>query len=1077
MAWTEYVRHELAKRVATAQDEGVRGSQTSQRPPSELHVVATDEHRRARLLAAAREGGAAIAPSTITIDALVRALHRAVLPHVALAHPLIDRVAASLAATRVRGGEGYTRATALSSALDVLRRNAIDGDALEKALAEVDASEDGARKRLRALADASRLVDERLEAEGLIAKAGLEAVLARAIDAMDASDSLPAPIGPGPTSVRVTMGPAGLDLSRARLLAALGRALQRRGGGLTLRVLAEPARERWSASLDRALRVFEDDEESPIELELGLREEDSETHPGLVAFADALAAGGRAKDAPVELAEAHGPDESARWAVATIERWMDEGIEAESIAIVLRTGASDEVEPVLRALEESGLRPRLEGACARGIERPGAATALISLARALAEGGEVERVTFALAALAGPKSIRGHAPTTLAHAARAVRARTIFDSKLETLGRHVSPATAEAATALRELVAPLGSEGTVDQHCARWLRFLREIAPASRHQESARSLGRLGMDEPSARAMLRASTREERAIDAIERAIEQLAPRARRAGLTAPIDAESFAALLEDAAEAARESLEGASDAGTSGVRVTSVEAVAGATFRGVVVVGLEDGRFPAHVEEDSLLGEVERRAVKKSAGVLVLRRGAKEDEAQLFLSACAAASERLALVGARHDAGGRALAPSPFMVDVRRVLDRAPQWITHDPLARSRTVLARGSERLTRAWAGWPSREAIVKASADSGARALFDRVRSAIDRAEIERERTEFFAGLRAEPGRFSGRVDHDARAVEALELARYATTSWPLDVTSLERTARCAFKAFAQQVLELEPEDLPSLALDAKERGHLLHALLEAGQKALHGTQGRPRAVRWEKVETALDQAAARFGADLPHADGDLLRADTVAIRRMIEGFLEGRMDADTRWSVVATEVAFGPEREWSALEVEVDGEAPIVLRGRIDGVERLDECVRAVEFKSGRGEGFRKRLREGALDTQFQLVVYASALYRAVREGRVDATGVDVDGVYVGFRDQTEHGLKEVLAKPRRGSGEAPIADVESLVREGAQGKGALGDAIRKAVLPVRQGVFAPRPRDCDFCNAQSLCRVERGREER
>ncbi|MBL8683390.1 MAG: PD-(D/E)XK nuclease family protein [Myxococcales bacterium] len=1054
----------------------MRATPTATRSTSQVHVVATDEHRRARLLVAAREGGAAIAPSTVSIHTLVRALHRALLPHVALAHPLIERVAASLAATKVRGGAGYTRATALASALDVLRRNAIDGDALERSLAEVDASEDGARKRLGALAEASRLVDERLEAEGLVARAGLEGVLARAIDAMELGEALPAPIGPNPTHVRVTLGAAGLDLSRARLLAALGRALQRRGGGLSLRVLVEPARERWSAALDRALRVFEDDEESPVELELGLREDDGETHDGLRSFVEALAAGGRAVDAPVEFAEAHGPDESARWAIATVERWIDAGMEPEEIAIVLRTGAADEVEPIVRALDEAGLRARLDEACARGIERPGAAIALVSLARALAEGGEVERVTFALAALAGPKAIRGHAPTTLAHAARAVRARTVFDPKLELLGRHVSPATAEAASALRELVAPLGTEGTVEQHCARWLRFLRAIAPASRHQEAARSLGRVGSDEPATRAMLRASTREERALDAIERSIEQLAPRARRAGLASVIDAESFASLLEDAIDAAREALDGASDAGTSGVRVTSVESVVGATFRGVVVVGIEDGRFPAHVEEDSLLGEVERRAVKKSAGVLVVRRGAKEDEAQLFLAACAASSERLGLVGSRHDAGGRALAPSPFMVDVRRVLDRAPQWLTHDPLARSRAVVARGSERLTRAWAGWPSREALAKAAMDTGARALFDRVRSAVERAEIERERTEFFAGLRAEPGRFSGRIDHDPRAIAALELARYATTAWPLDVTSLERTARCAFKAFAQQVLKLEPEDLPSLALDAKERGHLLHALLEAGQIALHGTQGRPRAVRWEKVEAALDKAAERFGADLPHADTDLLRADTVAIRRMIEGFLEGRMDADTRWSVVATEVAFGPEREWPALEVEVDGESPIVLRGRIDGVERLDESVRAVEFKSGRGDGFRKRLREGALDTQFQLVVYASALYRAVREGRVDATGVDVDGVYVGFRDQTEHGLRDVLAKPRRGGGDAPIADVESLVRDGAQGKGALGEAVRKAVLPVRQGVFAPRPRDCDFCNAQSLCRVERGREE-
>jgi ATP-dependent helicase/DNAse subunit B len=182
------------------------------------------------------------------------------------------------------------------------------------------------------------------------------------------------------------------------------------------------------------------------------------------------------------------------------------------------------------------------------------------------------------------------------------------------------------------------------------------------------------------------------------------------------------------------------------------------------------------------------------------------------------------------------------------------------------------------------------------------------------------------------------------------------------------------------------------------------------------------------------------------------------------------------VVATEVAFGPEREWPALEVPVEGDVPIVLRGRIDGVERLDDCVRVVEFKSGRGQGYRKRLREGALDTQFQLVVYAAALYRAVREGRIRATGVKIDGVYIGFRDQSEHPLRDVLSHSRKGRSEAPSFDVETLIREGSEGKGALGEAIRKAVLPVRQGVFAPRPRDCKFCNAQSLCRIERGRDE-
>lgn len=1052
-----------------------------------MHIVSSDEHRRARLLRVAAQDGAAIAPSTHTFDELVRGLHRALLPHVSLAHPLVERIAAAVAASRVRGGEGYVRATALASALDVLRRDAIDSDVLSRALDAVDPAEEGARRRLSALTEAARAVDERLEAEGLFARSAIEAALARALDALEPHESLPPPVGPSAREVYVSLAGASLDLSRAQLLAALARALSRRGGALSLQVYVEPVRERWSASLDRALRVFEDDDQSMVELELSLRaRSEPRCAPELEAFVRAMAAGGRSSDAPVRLAEAHGPDESARWAVAVVEQWLDDGIDARDIAVVLRSGEREEVEPVLRALDEAGVRARLDRACVRGIERPGVASALVALARALAEGGDVERVTFALSALAGPRALRGLPPTALAHAARAVRARTVFDKKLDVLGRHVSPATADAASTLRALVAPLASEGSVEDHCKRWLAFLRGIDAAARHAEVARSLGAVALgDEPSSRALLRSSSREERAMDAIERALEQLGPRARRAGLRAPLDAASFAALLEDAIELGGEASSLDREACAGGVFVVTAEAVAGLSFRAVVVVGVEDGRFPAHTEENSLLGEVERRAVQRTTGVLVARRGAKEDEAQLFLAACATASERLALVGARHDAGGRALAPSPFMLDARRALDRGPEWITHDPLARSSVVLARGSERLARAWSGWPSRVEVAKLLAGheaphSDARAshaLADRVRSVIERANIERERSDFFAGVRAEPGRFSGRIDHDPRAIEALELHRYATTTWPLDVTSLERTARCAFKAFAQQVLKLEPEDVPSLALDAKERGHLLHALVEAGQRALHGTQGRPRAERWSKVVEAMDEAAERFGAELPHADPDLLRADTLAIRRMIEGYLEGKMDADTRWSVVATEVAFGPEREWPALEVAVDDAAPIVLRGRIDGVERLDESVRAVEFKSGRGDGFRKRLRDGCLDTQFQLIVYAAALYRAVRDGRVDATGVDIDGVYVGFRDQSEHTLREVLAQPRRGGGEPPVADVDALVREGAHGRGPLGEAVRRAVLPVRQGVFAPQPRDCEFCNAQSLCRVEKGREAR
>ena len=131
---------------------------------------------------------------------------------------------------------------------------------------------------------------------------------------------------------------------------------------------------------------------------------------------------------------------------------------------------------------------------------------------------------------------------------------------------------------------------------------------------------------------------------------------------------------------------------------------------------------------------------------------------------------------------------------------------------------------------------------------------------------------------------------------------------------------------------------------------------------------------------------------------------------------------------------------------------------------------MEFNSGRGDGYRRRLQQGVLETQFQLVVYAAAVERARGLGLVgDADTASVDGTSVGFRDLSEHGLRDALAKPRRGGEEA--WDVDALITEGAAGEGRLGDAVRAVVAPLRAGRFEPRPRDCGFCQYRSLCRVE------
>ena len=428
------------------------------------------------------------------------------------------------------------------------------------------------------------------------------------------------------------------------------------------------------------------------------------------------------------------------------------------------------------------------------------------------------------------------------------------------------------------------------------------------------------------------------------------------------------------------------------------------------------------------------------------------------------AAREAVAVSLARHDAAGRVLAASPFFGDLQRTAGVTVERVRRDPLARSRRVPPRGPERTLRSLAQCGDDE-LARADLDAGTR---EALRSVSVRASVERGRQEFFARGDLAGDRYTGRIDHDPALVARLRLGEWAGGRRPLAVTTLERAARCGYKAFAMEVLRIEERIDEAETLDDKSRGHLLHKLLEAGQEALAESASLDAHERWMAVRAALDDAGAEFAVHEARLNASLLDADLRAIRRQVELWLERRLADPDGWQMIESEVAFGPRKKWPAVEVPVPNGEPVVIQGRIDGVERSGRALRVVEFKSGRGDGFRKRLQEGALDTQFQMVVYAAALERARRAGVLDGDPAAVDGVYVGFRDLTEHGLRESLSRPRR-KGDA--VNVDELVQRGAEGEGPLGDAVRRVVLPLRAGHFEPRPRDCHFCQYASLCRVE------
>lgn len=1043
-----------------------------------VDVVATRGHvgeRLARALAdsPARPLGAAIAPGTLSWPEMVARVLSCVAPDVSIAPPDVERLALAGAVRAVLPTydaaftERAGTVDAFARTLAILRINGAERATLAEAVRLTDDHDDGARGRLKILAAVLDEQDRRLSSAGLVAAASAEHVAAKAL-----ADTRRKPSEAGFGSELRVWHLAELPPTRVMFLTALSRWMGAHRGSTEFHVVCEPRRMKLPLAIDRALRAFEAEEGARFEMQYGLRDPSLEpASPSLAKWVSALAIGGRLDGEEavkgLSFAEAQGPDEEARWIAARIERWMAEGIRASEIAVVLRRPDSERVETLGRALDDARI-PWRDSRDAALLTSP-VARALLGLPRVVARGAEREEVLRALAVLQG-NAPRGNepAPWRVADALRAMDVESLFDTRLMELcararKKGTSAAVLSAIDDLARDLWDLSQDGTVTEHVERLERWVLRAGGDGRFLEESRTVVATAGFDAGAHAILRALARDEKGLAAAADLLRDLPSVAESVGRESRISAGEFGEMVLDLARVRTLGAQ-RSGPGGGGVLVLDAREALGRDLAAVVVPAMHDGGFPARRDDEALWSDAERTAVGKALGAPIERSGGRESETLLLLGIIASARVAVAVSHARHDAGGRALTPSPFFGDLQRIAGVTVERVHRDPLARSRRVPPRGPERALRRWAQCDEAE-LTRAQLAAGLR---ESLRSVATRASVERSRQEFFARVDATADRYSGRIDHDPALVERLRLSDWAGPRRPIAVTTLERAARCGYKAFALEVLRIEERADEAETLDDKSRGHLLHKLLEAGQEALQESRALTPTERWMSVRAALDDAGAEFAVHEARLNASLLEADLRSIRRQVELWLERRMTGAEAWQMIESEVAFGPRKKWPALEVPVENGAPVVIQGRIDGVERSGMALRVVEFKSGRGDGFRKRLQEGALDTQFQMVVYAAALERARRAGVLEGDPTAVDGVYVGFRDLTEHGLRDALSKPRK---KGPAVDVDMLVGRGAEGEGPLGDAVRRVVLPLRAGHFEPRPRDCDFCQYRSLCRVE------
>lgn len=246
-------------------------------------------------------------------------------------------------------------------------------------------------------------------------------------------------------------------------------------------------------------------------------------------------------------------------------------------------------------------------------------------------------------------------------------------------------------------------------------------------------------------------------------------------------------------------------------------------------------------------------------------------------------------------------------------------------------------------------------------------------------------------------------------------------------------CPYQFYARHALHLNELDEVKQALEKKDYGEHVHAILHRFHKRYPLINGGDRA----ELEGALRAISREEFAQALEADY-LARAWALRWEARIPAYLDwqaGREQEGWRWS----------EGElWRTLELELDQGHSLTLKGRIDRVDVRSadgETVRAVlDYKTQSRNALKKKLERPGEDVQ--LPVYALLMAEPVAE----AAFVPVDET-------------EIKALPQEEIGALAEAAGERL-------RQLFENLYRGAALPAQGGAQA-----CEFCEMRGLCRKD------
>jgi ATP-dependent helicase/DNAse subunit B len=486
-------------------------------------------------------------------------------------------------------------------------------------------------------------------------------------------------------------------------------------------------------------------------------------------------------------------------------------------------------------------------------------------------------------------------------------------------------------------------------------------------------------------------------------------------------------------------------------VRIADPRRVRAARFDNVFVASLQDGEFPrSGAQTDPFLSEGQRESLG-----LQPRHDSAAEERYLFHVCLALPKQRLFLSYRDSDENGGAEAPSPFVEDVRQMLE-----------PNAGELRGRGLAEVVHRVTDAPSETELARAIAASGtsgdAEQLLGVAGAEEALAERIRERLASARGAEA-ASRAPGPLSNPAVLASLGNVHAYGGTT-------LEGFDVCSYRWFVSH--ELSPQPLDP-APDPLVQGGIVHAALFSLYEERPGGDPLPRPASlaaWiaRSKELVGEIAVARGLGEHPAERAMLARIEGLLARFLAEE--AGRETAGFEpWLL---EAGFSESEEVEQPTLEIDGWR---LHGAIDRVDRApDGRALVLDYKLSSRVSPRVKLEEEAkLQLQLYLIAVAELWDAEI-----------IGGLYHPLRATSERRPRGLVLEEVAGElGEYGLAKTDLVDRE--QFDQLLEDARRRAgeiVARMRTGQIDrdPGPREglrdhgiCPaFCDFAPICRRDR-----